>query len=580
MTAPRSVCRNTKQALAERRPSIHDGKDWLAMTTRMRCIRAPTLELRPRRGVGRRRRGERAWNGWFRTFSLVLIHGHAAQSGIEPPRVRFGRVPTMTASSKPIFPPGSMGCAGAASIPASCWRLASPGFLMGLKSRWQGRLSGALKESPTLHFSATSMSGFANSAYLAGAVLGALGFGWLTDRIGRKKLFFITLALYLDRDGGDGVVVERCELCAVSVSHRRRHRRRIHRDQFDDPGTGAGALSRLDRPAHQRQLLDRRGDRRDQRHRAARSAAGSVPILAGGSPTSPAPCLGLVVFVMRMWIPESPRWLIIHGHPDQADAIVARYRAIGDGTCAGRSPRSRTGRCRRSKLNGCATTRRCARSRTRLFTVYRQRSLVGLALMIAQAFFYNAIFFTFALVLTDFYGIPSARSAGTFCLSRPAISSGPLLLGRLFDTLGRRVMIAFTYGVSGVLLALSGYLFAIGVLSAQTQTIAWMVIFFFALAGRQRGLSHRQRDLSAGGTRAGDRAVLCGGNRHWRCRRPGPVRRADRYRIARQRFCRLSAWRWVDDRGCRGRRGATASRPSAGRWNRLRSRWLLWSRMR
>jgi MFS family permease len=115
-----------------------------------------------------------------------------------------------------------------------------------------------------------------------------------------------------------------------------------------------------------------------------------------------------------------------------------------------------------------------------LFSVYRQRSLVGLTLMIAQAFFYNAIFFTFALILTDFYGIASDH-VGWYILPFAAGNFlGPLLLGRLFDTLGRRVMIALTYGVSGVLLAISGYLFSIGVLSATTQTIAWMVIFFFA----------------------------------------------------------------------------------------------------
>src|SRR6201991_2523514 len=115
-----------------------------------------------------------------------------------------------------------------------------------------------------------------------------------------------------------------------------------------------------------------------------------------------------------------------------------------------------------------------------LFRTYRQRSLVGLALMVAQAFFYNAIFFPFALVLTDFFGIPS-NHVGWYILPFAAGNFlGPLLLGRLFDTLGRRTMIALTYGVSGVLLAISGYLFSIGVLSATTQTIAWMVIFFFA----------------------------------------------------------------------------------------------------
>ena len=100
--------------------------------------------------------------------------------------------------------------------------------------------------------------------------------------------------------------------------------------------------------------------------------------------------------------------------------------------------------------------------------------------MAAQAFFYNAIFFTFALVLTDFYGI-SADHVGWYLLPFAAGNFlGPLLLGRLFDTLGRRTMIMFTYGTSGLLLALSGYLFSIGALSAQGQTIAWMIIFFFA----------------------------------------------------------------------------------------------------
>jgi MFS family permease len=115
-----------------------------------------------------------------------------------------------------------------------------------------------------------------------------------------------------------------------------------------------------------------------------------------------------------------------------------------------------------------------------LFKVYRDRSLVGLVLMIAQAFFYNAIFFTFALVLSDFYGIPTDQ-VGWYILPFAAGNFlGPLVLGRLFDTLGRRPMIALTYGISGILLAVSGYLFEIGALSAKTQTIAWMVIFFCA----------------------------------------------------------------------------------------------------
>ena len=117
-----------------------------------------------------------------------------------------------------------------------------------------------------------------------------------------------------------------------------------------------------------------------------------------------------------------------------------------------------------------------------LFRVERRRTLVGLTLMAAQAFFYNAIFFTYALVLTDFYGI-RADHVGWYLLPFAAGNFlGPVLLGRLFDTIGRRTMIAMTYAVSGLLLAGAGYLFALGVLSAAGQTIAWMVIFFFASA--------------------------------------------------------------------------------------------------
>jgi MFS family permease len=178
---------------------------------------------------------------------------------------------------------------------------------------------------------------------------------------------------------------------------------------------------------------------------------------------------------MRMWIPESPRWLMIHGQPDRAEAIVEDIERSVTGHV--QDPRQHAWPKIRLRMRDHTPLSEVART---LLSTYRQRSLVGLTLMIAQAFFYNAIFFTFALVLTDFYGIP-ADHIGWYILPFAAGNfAGPLLLGRLFDTLGRRAMITFTYGVSGVLLALSGYLFSIGALSAQSQTIAWMVIFFFA----------------------------------------------------------------------------------------------------
>jgi MFS family permease len=183
--------------------------------------------------------------------------------------------------------------------------------------------------------------------------------------------------------------------------------------------------------------------------------------------------IGLVIFTMRIWIPESPRWLMIHGRTAEADAVVAGIEA----------------RCGRPLDNDLPRTRLHARDHTAitdvartLFVTHRLRALVGLSLMAAQAFFYNAIFFTYALLLTDFYGI-SADAVGHYILPF-ALGNflGPLLLGRLFDTVGRRIMIAATYALSGLLLAVSGWLFAENLMSAATQTTAWTVIFFFASA--------------------------------------------------------------------------------------------------
>ena len=184
--------------------------------------------------------------------------------------------------------------------------------------------------------------------------------------------------------------------------------------------------------------------------------------------------IGLVILVLRRWIPESPRWLITHGHGREADKIVGEIEAHFD-----RSPNSSSGARRKVRLRTRDHTplREVARA---LFQTYRQRTFVGFALMSAQAFFYNAIFFTYALVLTKFYGIAADR-VGWYILPFAAGNVlGPVLLGRLFDTIGRRIMIASTYAISGALLAATGLLFRENLVSAPMLTVAWMIVFFFA----------------------------------------------------------------------------------------------------
>jgi len=342
-------------------------------------------------------------------------------------------------------------------------------ILDGLEVTLAGALSGALKESPVLHFSNFDV-GLANSAYLAGAVLGALGFGWLTDRIGRKKLFFITLAVYLTATaatalswsvasyalfrfltgagiGGEYTAINSTIQELVPARYRGWTDLVINGSFWIGAALGAGSAIVLLDPA-----------------RFAPDLGWRLAYLIGA-------CLGLGVLVMRWWIPESPRWLMVHGRPDVALQIVGDIeRWVAQGALKG-GPRVRLRMRDHTPLREVMQT---------LVGRYRQRALVGLVLMASQAFFYNAIFFTFALMLTDFYGIPSDHIGWYILPFALGNFLGPLLLGRLFDTLGRRAMIAATYLVSGALLALSGYLFFIGALDAKTQTIAWMVIFFFA----------------------------------------------------------------------------------------------------
>ncbi|MDC7786563.1 MFS transporter [Rhodoplanes sp. TEM] len=347
-------------------------------------------------------------------------------------------------------------------------------ILDGLEVTLAGTLAGALKESPVLQFSNADV-GFATSAYLLGAVLGAVGFGWLTDRLGRKKLFFITLAVYLSATAATALTFDVWSFAAM---------RFITGAGIGGEYTAINSTIQELVPARYRGWTDLVVNGSFWLGAAA-GALGSIVVL---DPAVIHPeygwrfafligaALGLVILFMRMWIPESPRWLMTHGRLAEAETIVADIERRVLGHAVPRTGDLPTVRLRVRRYTPLAAVAEA------LLVRHRDRALIGLVLMAAQAFFFNAVFFTYALVLTDFYGV-APEGVGWYILPF-AVGNflGPLLLGRLFDTLGRRPMIVFTYAMSGALLALSGLMFQQALITVGEQTFAWTVVFFFASA--------------------------------------------------------------------------------------------------
>ena len=348
-------------------------------------------------------------------------------------------------------------------------------ILDGLEVTLAGSVAAALQTSPRLHLTAEQV-GLTGSAYLAGAVLGSLFFGHLTDRLGRKKLFNVTLGVYLVATAltafswnfesflffrfvtGAGIGGEYSAINSAIqelIPARVRGRTDLAINGSFWIGAAAGALVSV-------WLLDPDLFSADMGWRIA-FGSGAV--------------LGLFILYLRRFLPESPRWLMIHGRDGEAHEVMAgiEARVIESEKCT-LSPVEATlelGDPHKLTLSSVART---------LLKHYPGRTALGVVLMASQAFIYNAIFFTYALVLTKFYGV-AADKVGLYILPF-ALGNflGPLLLGKLFDTLGRKQMIAATYALAGILLALTGELFHMGVLTAATQTAMWTVVFFFASA--------------------------------------------------------------------------------------------------
>ena len=348
--------------------------------------------------------------------------------------------------------------------------------LDGLEVTLAGSIVGALEQSPVLHFTEVEV-GLVASAYLAGSVCGAVLFGYLTDRLGRKKLFMVTLGLYLAATAATAFSWDFWSFALFRLL----------------TGAGIGGEYTAINSAIQELVPARFRGRTDLAINgsfwvgAALGALGAVLFLRPGMLPADwgwraafgiGAVLGLFILLLRQWVPESPRWLVLHARAEEAEAVIGEIERRIAATGAEVPPPSAAGKLRLS-----------AQSHTPLVAIilaiirdYPGRAVLGFVLMSAQAFFYNAIFFSYALVLTRFYDIPSG-SIGWYILPFALGNfAGPLLLGPLFDSLGRKPMIAFTYAISGVSLAAVGYAFRAGYLDAATQTVCWTGIFFFASA--------------------------------------------------------------------------------------------------
>ncbi|MFL5826292.1 MAG: MFS transporter [Thermoleophilaceae bacterium] len=317
----------------------------------------------------------------------------------------------------------------------------------------------------------------AGSIYVAGACTGALVFGYLTDRFGRKKLFLVTLGLYLAATvatafsgsaafffamrflTGAGIGGEYAAInSAIDELIPARVRGRV--DLIINGsfwlGTAVGAALTL-------VLLDTSIFAKDFGWRLA-FGIGAV--------------LGLGILLVRRHVPESPRWMFIHGRDREADQLVSEIeREVQEDTGQELPPPDRTIKVRQRKTIGFVTIART------LVTLYPRRTILGLSLFVGQAFLYNAVLFNYTTFLTTFYGVSS--SIGPVYLIPFAIGNflGPLIIGRFFDTVGRVPMIAGCYILAGVLFAVMAVLFNGGHLTTATQVLALVVTFFFASAG-------------------------------------------------------------------------------------------------
>jgi len=352
-------------------------------------------------------------------------------------------------------------------------------ILDGLEITIASDVADILQRRNTLAMSPRAVGDIA-SVYLVGEVVGALVFGRLSDRLGRRRLFMLTLGIYLVGSG----------LTAATFGHGAGWVLWLYATRFV-AGMGIGGEYAAINSAIDEMIPARYRGRVDIAVNgtywggALLGTLVEILVLNHFSDTVAwrlgfllGPVLALAVLYVRRNLPESPRWLVMHGREAEAEAAL-RTMEIDAGERDGLEDLDDS---RAIELRPVTDLGFVALARV-LFATMPRRSILSASLMVTQSFLYNAIFFTYALVLGTVYHVPSGSVPWYFIAFAVGNLAGPLALGPLFDSLGRRVMISATYIVAGALLAITAFAFDARALDALSQTVAWSVIFFFASAG-------------------------------------------------------------------------------------------------
>jgi MFS family permease len=357
-------------------------------------------------------------------------------------------------------------------------------ILDGLEITVASAVAAELTSKDTLGLTTTQV-GLMATVYLAGEVVGALFFGSLADRLGRRKLFIITLAVYLIGSG----------LTALTISNGPASLAWLYLTRFV-AGMGIGGEYAAINSAIDELIPARFRGRVDLMVNGtywAGAILGTLGTFIFLNVLEPSigwriaflsgPVLGIAIIFIRRHLPESPRWQVMHGHEAEAEKTIDYIEHEVE---AGGRELPRVSEDKAVEITPAEKIGYFALARV-LFKEYPQRAIYGATLMITQSFLYNAIFFTYTIVLTTFYDVDASK-APLFLLAFAAGNlAGPFVLGHLFDTVGRKKMISGTYILSGLLLAITAFLFQADLLTALTQTIAWCLIFFFASAGASAG---------------------------------------------------------------------------------------------